>query len=89
MKIKKFNEEVSRNNKFYVYSVPYYAETYRGSIWDSPRKPWIPDGAKLISEFEINRHNDGYMIVNQQELDEINKIKNDRKMEDDSKKFNL
>ena len=89
MKIKKFNEEISENNKFYVYSVPYYSETYRGSVWDDPRKPWIPDDAKLISEFEISRVNDGYMIVNQQELYEINKIKNDRKIKDSVKKYNL
>lgn len=86
MKIKKFNETFSKKEKFYVYSVPDGSQTYRGSIWDNPTKPWIPDGAKLISEFETNRE---YIIVTQDELNEINNIKDELKMKDNVKKYNL
>jgi len=87
MKIQKFNEAVSDNKK-YIFIVPSGARTYRGSIWDAEKEPWIPESAKLVAEFECP---DGYnyMAVTQEELDEINKIKDENKRKEDVKKYNL
>jgi hypothetical protein len=87
--LKKFeNSEDTKSDKNYLFIVPNYAKTYRGSIWADPQKPWLPDSAKLIAEFECP---DGYsyITVNQEELDEINKIKDDFKKEKAAKKYNL
>jgi hypothetical protein len=89
MKIKKFNENNEyTKNKFYVFEIDVEDRTYLGSIWDEPRKPWVPYGAKLIGEFEVSK-NKRYMTISQEQLDEINKIKDDRKREQDAKKYNL
>lgn len=89
MKIKRFNE-INENNsgdkKFYIYRVHPGDKTYR-SIWDSPSKPWVPNDAKLIGEFTLDKWN--YLIVSQEELDEINEIKLKNNIEKDSKKYNL
>ena len=88
MKIERFNEANSNSgHKFYVFSVSPYDQTYRGSIWDSPQKPWVPFGAELVAEFELKDQN--YMVVSQEDLDEINKIKEDIKMKRDAKKYNI
>lgn len=93
MKIKKYKEILENNsenssNKFYIYAVHYSDRTYRGSIWDEPRKPWIPDNAEFKGEFELKGWQ-SYMVVNQKELDEINQIKEERQRERDAKKYNL
>lgn len=90
MKIKKFNESLSdeTETKFYVYSVNSYDTTYRGSIWDNPRKAWLPFDATLVGEFKLSKDKT-YMVVDQQELDEINKIKEELKIQSDSKKYNI
>lgn len=87
MKIKKFNENNSEDNKYYVYQVHPSDRTHRGSIWDDDG-PWIPDDSKLVCEFEIIPSRT-YMIVSQEELDEINEIKLQRKVDEETKKFNL
>lgn len=90
MKIKKYrelNEGVDRK-KFYVFSVNADDRTYRGSIWDSPVKPWVPYGSELLTEFELDG-NKSYMVVNQEDLDEINKIKEENEIKRKSKKYNL
>lgn len=94
MKIKKFNENQENQenqedyNKFYIFQVHSSDTTYRGSIWDTHRKPWIPNRAKLLSDFKLD---DGYsyMVVSQKELDEINKIKEENKIKKQQKKFNI
>lgn len=89
MKIQKFNEDKEEKySKKYIFIVPNYARTYRGSMFDSPSKPWIPDNAKMVAEFECP---DGYnyMTVTQAELDEINQIKAGHQREKDAKKYNL
>jgi hypothetical protein len=88
MKIKRFNENIEEGRKFYIFEVHPNDQKYRGSIWDNTQKKWIPNRAKLIGKFNI-KDNRQYMIVSQEELDEINKIKDDRKREQDAKKFNL
>lgn len=91
MKIKRFtniNEDYNRDNKYYVFIVPSHEDTYMGSIWDRPRRPWISDNAKLMTEFEVpDRWK--YTVVDQKELDEINEIKEKRRIEKESKKFNI
>ena len=92
MKIERFNENSvigsgEHSKKFYVFSVNPYDRTYRGSLWDSPSKPWIPYDSELIAEFELSNRN--YMIVNQDELNEINKIKEEIEIEKNAKKYNL
>ncbi len=85
--LKTYENKENNHKKYYVYSVVRGSRTYRGSIWDSPEKPWIPENAKLIGEFETDDRD--YMIVSQEELDEINQIKAENKTREDSKKFNL
>ena len=96
MKIKRFNEsndwgyysnDKKVESKFYVFAVSDNAKTYRGSIWDSESEPWVPDSAKLIAEFDTRGLR--YMVVSQEELDEINQIKADNKTKEDTKKYNL
>jgi len=91
MKIKRLNELNENNDeksKFYVYQIHPGDTTYRGSIWDSPQKPWVPDSAKLIGEFEVGR-GWRYMTVSQDDLDEINEIKLKTKIDKETKKYNL
>jgi len=91
MKIKKYKEILENNTetkKLYVFDVHYTDQTYRGSIWDTPRKPWVPNSAKLVAEFELGE-NRSYMVVNQEDLDEINKIKEENDMKNKAKKYNL
>lgn len=88
MKIQKFNEDKEEKySKKYVFAVSRGSRTYRGSIWDTPTKLWIPDDATLIGEFDTGDRD--YMIVTQAELDEINQIKADHQREKDAKKYNL
>lgn len=89
MKIKRF-EQITENmsdTKFYVFSIPQGGKTYRGSIWTNPELPWIPDGSKLVAEFDTAGR--AYKIVSQSELDEINRIKQEAEIKKDSKNYNL
>jgi len=85
--LKTYENNEDEHQKYYVYSVVRGSRTYRGSIWDSSQKLWIPDNAKLIGEFETDGRD--YMIVSQEELDEINQIKAENKTREDSNKYNL
>lgn len=88
MKIEKFNEKKEEKySKHYVFAIHRGSRTYRGSIWDTNNKPWVPDDATLIGEFDTGDRD--YMIVTQAELDEINELKAEYKSKEDAKKFNL
>jgi len=93
MKIKRFNENIGNDKKphrlwpRYVFVFPSGERTLKGSIW-SPSGKWIPDSAKLVAEFEC-MPGFSYMIVDQEELDEINNEKEKIKIKTDANKYNL
>jgi len=60
--------------KFRIFQVYPSSRTYQGSIWDSPRKPWIPSGAKQVAEFNIDNGRN-WMSVSEDEYQEIEQAK--------------
>ena len=55
--------------KFYIYKVHRKSRTYRGSIWDRPSIPYVPNDAKQLCSFEIdNKSDNSYMIISEDEL---------------------
>lgn len=104
MKIKRFNNMINENEKkFYVFSVGVNSRTYRGSIWDTPPKPWIPNNSEFITDFNIDK-NKQYITISQEKLHEIfddisddhyytdekiNKLKKEYDIIKATKKYNL
>lgn len=87
MNIKRFNESVNDSKKFYIFSFNYWDDTYQGSIWDSPRKPWVPSSAELIGDFELDNSNKRYFVISEKNLHDIfdgkNLVGNDKFYKDD------
>jgi len=62
------------SKKIRIFQVHPGDRTYQGSIWDTPVKPWIPSGAKQLTEFEVDAGMQ-WMSVTEDEYQDIQKSK--------------